>query len=718
MDVIRCAGCGRTTGKPDLHRAFRENQPMLPSPLHCCPGSSRLHCMPGAQQVAYWQPAHRSSRLYLHWPSAATMLHTPAAAWQRLAPGMQALRNHLHGSSNSNSRLVASSSSIATVASVDSCSSSDSLRVKLNQLDDAMPTSSQAMSHSSNKSHLRPLRRPRCASLAATIANMQAARDATGRSCNNSYVRSHHTSYQSPEPATPHSAHTLARSIHRQPAKARRRLLPVSHSRPCVTGVSGCHVEGPVCDSGLQTASQQSYIPSVQVLADQEQQDEMTSCSGDEQRFPELQPIWHGSSTAWHWRSVRGGCVVATMAVVQQDELQQPASCTTSMHSAVNNIAASQVDVESGLSRQEPANDRSYSPKSAPPRRFRRLSVASAAAASAAGAQHAPTADSTNTTLQQQYHRSPSWRTACTPDTTESSSSLWHKACTDLSAVSPPWPNVAPIDMFVGPAGGFTTDSLDEGGLSLMWVAAHQPRGPGTTAYIYHRPCIIQTSADGSPVLRSNGDVVLSQLTAIAAASQQQQQPVVAEGLTFSRGGSSSSGWSPCRSSSSTEVADAATNDADTATHNVAPGHGSTDPVSMHHDRVHGSIADGAVAGGTVADGTASHLEPSVWYSYLIAVQGDFSMHEDETMFPNKVMHLADNRVAWNLRHGQDLAEFLAQPQAEVIRAHAVNLVRCAQTREHWLPPEWCLKQLHVRWGSAACKELGVDLQYVIGLGL
>jgi len=108
------------------------------------------------------------------------------------------------------------------------------------------------------------------------------------------------------------------------------------------------------------------------------------------------------------------------------------------------------------------------------------------------------------------------------------------------------------------------------------------------------------------------------------------------------------------------------------------------------------------------------------WAAYVLLVRGEFSAAaDDETLFPNVMCHLASGRVAHNVRGPVDLAEFLAEAQIELVRSHAVHVVRCATLdQEQIRPVEWCLRMLQRRWGGETLTRMGVTKEYVMALGM
>ncbi|KAA6417239.1 MAG: hypothetical protein FRX49_12802 [Trebouxia sp. A1-2] len=66
------------------------------------------------------------------------------------------------------------------------------------------------------------------------------------------------------------------------------------------------------------------------------------------------------------------------------------------------------------------------------------------------------------------------------------------------------------------------------------------------------------------------------------------------------------------------------------------------------------------------------HFSHGPWKGYLVGVVGDVAAHEDDALWPNRLF--SDKRVMHNVRHGWDIAKFLAEPKFEDIAGHHSNL--------------------------------------------
>jgi hypothetical protein len=129
-----------------------------------------------------------------------------------------------------------------------------------------------------------------------------------------------------------------------------------------------------------------------------------------------------------------------------------------------------------------------------------------------------------------------------------------------------------------------------------------------------------------------------------------------------------------------------------------------------------------AGAGGPTHDQSAAPPPPpaGAWRTFVLAVRGGFSVEGPQhTTFPNVVAHLGDGRICHNARSLADLADFVAAPVESAVRAHALNLVRCAQQRpDAVMPPQWCMRLLQARWGPAALERFGISVATLLVMGL
>ena len=104
------------------------------------------------------------------------------------------------------------------------------------------------------------------------------------------------------------------------------------------------------------------------------------------------------------------------------------------------------------------------------------------------------------------------------------------------------------------------------------------------------------------------------------------------------------------------------------------------------------------------------------WYSYLTVVFGDYGLKQEDSLFPNVAVHLGMGLVAHNVRDVYDLVDLVAVPEEAAIKQHALHAVRKALDRG-W-HPHWVYARLLARWGQAALEEHGVDMPFVVGLGM
>lgn len=86
------------------------------------------------------------------------------------------------------------------------------------------------------------------------------------------------------------------------------------------------------------------------------------------------------------------------------------------------------------------------------------------------------------------------------------------------------------------------------------------------------------------------------------------------------------------------------------------------------------------------------------WKGYLVGVVGDVAAHEDDALWPNRLF--SDKRVMHNVRHGWDIAKFLAEPKFEDIAGHHSNLTLLQEDRRY--QPGWVWRMLCSRWGEDA----------------
>jgi hypothetical protein len=91
------------------------------------------------------------------------------------------------------------------------------------------------------------------------------------------------------------------------------------------------------------------------------------------------------------------------------------------------------------------------------------------------------------------------------------------------------------------------------------------------------------------------------------------------------------------------------------------------------------------------------------WKSYFVGLVGGVAVEEDEILWPNQVLHR--DRVLFNVRSGEDVARFLADPRIEDVEGHVENLVRLAEERGY--RKRWCWYMLRARWGEGTLKRFG-----------
>ncbi|KAL0039447.1 hypothetical protein WJX79_008687 [Trebouxia sp. C0005] len=77
------------------------------------------------------------------------------------------------------------------------------------------------------------------------------------------------------------------------------------------------------------------------------------------------------------------------------------------------------------------------------------------------------------------------------------------------------------------------------------------------------------------------------------------------------------------------------------------------------------------------------HFSHGPWKGYLVGVVGDVAAHEDDALWPNRLF--SDKRVMHNVRHGWDIAKFLAEPKFEDIAGHHSNLKLLQEDRQYQL---------------------------------
>ncbi len=70
-----------------------------------------------------------------------------------------------------------------------------------------------------------------------------------------------------------------------------------------------------------------------------------------------------------------------------------------------------------------------------------------------------------------------------------------------------------------------------------------------------------------------------------------------------------------------------------------------------------------------------------------------------------QVLHRS--RTMFNMRNGEDLARFLADPRREDFDSHSSNLVRLQAERGY--RPAWSWHMLRSRWGDETLAAFGID---------
>ncbi|GAB4816582.1 hypothetical protein N2152v2_003628 [Parachlorella kessleri] len=100
-------------------------------------------------------------------------------------------------------------------------------------------------------------------------------------------------------------------------------------------------------------------------------------------------------------------------------------------------------------------------------------------------------------------------------------------------------------------------------------------------------------------------------------------------------------------------------------------------------------------------------LEGGAWRNYFVGVVGAVGAVEEEVLWPNQLLHR--DRVMFNVRDALDVARFLALPTKHDIESHLGHLRRLAA--ERGCRPGWCWHMLRQRWGEAALREHGVEVQ-------
>lgn len=91
------------------------------------------------------------------------------------------------------------------------------------------------------------------------------------------------------------------------------------------------------------------------------------------------------------------------------------------------------------------------------------------------------------------------------------------------------------------------------------------------------------------------------------------------------------------------------------------------------------------------------------WHNFFVGLVGGVAVEEHEILWPNQILH--KDRVLFNVRHGVDVARFLADPRPKDVQEHADNLERLAAERKY--RKGWCWHMLRARWGEQALVGLG-----------
>jgi hypothetical protein len=265
--------------------------------------------------------------------------------------------------------------------------------------------------------------------------------------------------------------------------------------------------------------------------------------------------------------------------------------------------------------------------------------------------------------------------------------------------------------------------------LRLIWVAAHQPEGPGSAALLFAWECsllLLDGNGSGGGSESGEGRVPAAAAATAAAAGPQQQEEQQEQGQPPEREGQpqeqqQEQGGACPRAGGGhwPEMVAHLGGAAGAQAYRVSA------PPLPHRPQL--CVQGLTFEPGAAAPGDAPSAPPATaaaaadgWRTYALAVRGGFSLAGPHaTTFPNAIADLSDGRVLHNARSLADVAAFTAVPVEAAIREHAANLARCAlQRRGAVLPPEWCLSLLRARWGDGALRRFGVGLGTVLALGV
>jgi hypothetical protein len=249
-----------------------------------------------------------------------------------------------------------------------------------------------------------------------------------------------------------------------------------------------------------------------------------------------------------------------------------------------------------------------------------------------------------------------------------------------------------------------------------VWVAVHQPKGPGSPAAVWVKAAQLELTAEQ---LQLSGPGEQQQALVRLQRPDMGQGPVaVVEGLTFQHSSSLIAAHEGLGQAvlgaavANAGDADAAGDSGEAAA--AAPGC----EVSMAPDS-------------SSPDSSSS----SSRYDYLLLCSGEFSVVEHHNMFPNSLAHCADGRALHNARSAADVASFVAEPREPELRQHMINLIRQAWDRRNFeggsaitpgsssssggrsrgsrgLDPRWVMGKVLQRWGAGAMVKFGVDDAY------